>query len=64
MAFFQTGSRRISMKMSSRRSGLECGSIKQHRPHDVYPPTRQRDERLGVPLALGSLSVIEGPGLR
>jgi hypothetical protein len=52
------------MKMSSRRSGLECGSVAQHRPHHVDPPTRQRDEGLGVPLALCPLSIVEGSGLR
>jgi hypothetical protein len=54
--------RRISMKMSSRGAVLKGGSITQHRPHDVDPPTRQSDEGLGVPLALGPLALVEGPG--
>jgi hypothetical protein len=41
------------MKMSCCRAGLERGSVTQHRPHHVDPPTRQRDESLSVPLALG-----------
>jgi hypothetical protein len=52
------------MKMSSRRAGLERGSVAQHRPHDVDPPRRQRDQRLGVPLALSPLTIVEGPRLR
>ena len=52
------------MKMSSCGSGLEGSSVAQHRPHDVDPPTRQGDQSLGVPLALSSLAVVEGPGLR
>jgi hypothetical protein len=56
--------RRISRKMSSRRSGLERGSVTQHRPEDVDPPTRQGDESLSVPLALCPLAIVEGPGLR
>jgi hypothetical protein len=61
---FQTVSRRISMKMSSRRAGLEGGSVTQHRPQYVDPPTRQSDESLSMPLAFGSLAVVEDPGLR
>src|SRR5215207_2106170 len=56
--------RRISMKMSSRRAALKRSSVTQHRPHDVDPPTRQSDESLSVSLALGSLAIVEGPGLR
>jgi hypothetical protein len=51
------------MKMSSRRSGLEGGSVTQHRPHYVDPATRQRDEGLSVPLTLRPLAVVERPGL-
>jgi hypothetical protein len=40
--------RRISMKMSSRRAGLEGGSVTQHRPQYVDPPTRQSDESLSI----------------
>ena len=55
----------ISMKMSSpAEEGLEGGSVAQHRPQDVDPPSRQRDQGLGVPLALTSLAVVEGPGVR
>src|SRR4051794_39408333 len=56
--------RGISIKMSSRRAGLERGSVAQHGPQDVDPPTRQRDQGLGVSLALCPLSIIEGSGLR
>ena len=52
------------MKMSSRRSGLEGGSVTQHRPQDVHPPACQGDQGLGMPLAFGSLALVEGPGLR
>jgi hypothetical protein len=52
------------MKMSSRRAGFEGGSITEHRPDYVHPPTGERDECLNVPLALGPLSVVESPGLR
>src|SRR5919112_3486683 len=55
---------RISMKMSSRRALLELGSVTQHRPHNVDPPTRQGDEGLRVPLALRPLAIVESPGLR
>jgi hypothetical protein len=41
------------MKMSSRRALLELGSVAQHRPYDVDPPTRQGDEGLRVSLVLG-----------
>src|SRR5215212_5051981 len=37
---FRTVSRRISMKMSSRRAALKRGSVTQHRPEDVDPPPR------------------------
>lgn len=50
--------------MSSRRPGLERGSVTQHRPHYVDPATRQRDEGLSVPLTLRPLAVVERPGLR
>ena len=52
------------MKMSSRGSGLKGSTVTQHRPDHVHSPTGKRDERLDVPLALCSLSVVEGPGLR
>src|SRR3712207_6557734 len=52
---FSDSFRRISMKMSSRRTGLKRGSVTQHRPKDIDPPTRQRDQSLSVPLALSSL---------
>src|SRR5215211_398657 len=55
---------RISMKMSSRRAGLEGGSVAQHRPQHVDPPTSEGDHCLGVPLALSPLTVVESPGLR
>jgi hypothetical protein len=58
---FTESRRRISMKMSSRRAGLERGSVTQHRPHDVDPPTRQRDESLSVPFALGPFAIVEDP---
>jgi hypothetical protein len=51
------------MKMSSRRALLELGSVTQHRPHDVDPPTRQGDEGLRVSVALGPLAIVEGPRL-
>src|SRR5215218_7141634 len=54
----------ISMKMSSCRWGLEGGPVAQHRPQDVDPPSRQRDQGLGVLLALTSLAVVEGPRVR
>jgi hypothetical protein len=38
----------ISMKMSSCRWGLEGGPVAQHRPQDVDPPSRQRDQGLWV----------------
>src|SRR5215207_5242649 len=53
---------RISMKMSSRRASFVGGSVTQHRPHNIDPPTRQGDESLGVPLTLGPLAIVEGPG--
>src|SRR3712207_8201767 len=56
--------RRISMKMSSRRAALKRGSIKQHRPHNIDSPTRQRDESLSVPLAFGPLAPVDGSGRR
>jgi hypothetical protein len=52
------------MKMSSCRAALKRSSVTQHRPYDVDPPTRQGDESLSVPLALGPLAIVEGPGLR
>jgi hypothetical protein len=55
---------RISMKMSSRRAVLKRGSVAQHRPHHIDPPTRQGDESLSVPLALGPLAIVESPRLR
>src|SRR5215207_1315897 len=54
----------ISMKMSSCGSGLEGGLVTQHRPQDVNPATGQRDQGLGVLLALPSLAVVEGSGVR
>ena len=51
------------MKMSSCRRDLEGGLVAQHRPHYVDPPTSQRDEGLGVLLALPPLAVVEGPGV-
>jgi hypothetical protein len=51
------------MKMSSCRTGLEGASVAQHRPDNIDPPTRQSDESLGVPLALGPLAIVEGSGL-
>src|SRR5688572_33480303 len=53
----------ISMKMSSCGSGLKGGPVTQHRPQDVDPPTGQSDQGLGVLLALGSLAIVEGPGV-
>src|SRR5215217_3085650 len=53
----------ISMKMSSRRSGLESGPIPQHCPQDVDSSPGEGDQRLGVLLALGSLAVVESSGL-
>src|SRR5918993_5448982 len=50
--------------MSSRRPGLERGSVTQHRPHYLDPATRQRDESLSVPLTLRPLALVERPGLR
>jgi hypothetical protein len=50
------------MKMSSRRAALKGGPVTQHCPQNIDPPTRQRDESLGVPLALGPLAIIEGSG--
>ena len=37
---FTESRRRISMKMSSRRAALKHGSVTQHRPQYVHPPTR------------------------
>lgn len=54
---------RISMKMSSRRSGLKRGSVAEHRPEDVDSSARRGDHGLGMPLTLGPLAVVEGPGL-
>ena len=51
------------MKMSSRRAALERGSITQHCPQYIDPPPRQSDEGLCVPLAFGSLAIVEGSGL-
>ena len=51
------------MKMSSRRACLEGGSVAQHCPHHVDPPAGERAQGLRVPLALGSLAVVEGSGL-
>jgi hypothetical protein len=50
--------------MSSGRASLEGASVTQHRPQHVDPPTRQRDESLGVLPALGSLAVVESSGLQ
>ena len=52
------------MKMSSRRGGLEGRPVAQHRPQDVDPPAGERDQGLSVPLALGSLAIVERSGLR
>src|SRR5215210_2691576 len=53
------------MKMSSpERRRLKSRSVAQHRPQDVDPSSGERDEGLGVPLALGPLAVVEGPGVR
>jgi hypothetical protein len=52
----------ISMKMSSRRSGLEGGPVPQHRPQDVDPSAGEGDQRLSVLLALGSLAIVESSG--
>src|SRR5215212_842767 len=52
------------MKMSRDRTALEGGSITQHRPQNIDPPTRQRDESLSVPLAFSSLALVEDSGLR
>src|SRR5215212_3475999 len=52
------------MKMSSCRAVLKRGSVAQHRPHHIDPPTRQGDESLSVPLALGPLAIVESPRLR
>jgi hypothetical protein len=52
------------MKMSSCRAGLKRGSITQHRPQYVYPPTCQGDQSLRMPLAFGPLALVEGSGLR
>ena len=52
------------MKMSSRRLGFKGSPITQHRPKDVDPPTRQRDQSLSVSLALSPLAIMEDPGLR
>jgi hypothetical protein len=56
--------RRISIKMSSRRAALKRGSVAQHRPQNVDPPTRQRDESLSVSLALSPLAIVEDPRFR
>jgi len=53
------------MKMSSpERRRFEGCSVAQHRPQDIDPPAGEGDERLGMPLTLPSLAVVEGPGLR
>src|SRR3712207_5242624 len=52
------------MKMSSRRAGLECGSVTQHRPQNIDPSSSERNQGLGMPLAFRPLAVVEGPGLR
>src|SRR5215210_5791763 len=53
------------MKMSSpERRRLKSRSVAQHRPQDVDPSSGERDEGLGVPLALGPLALVEGPGVR
>src|SRR5215217_6962829 len=52
------------MKMSSRRAGLECGSVTQHRPQNIDPSSSERNQGLGMPLAFGPLALVEGPGLR
>src|SRR5215218_9405492 len=54
----------ISMKMSSCRWGLEGGPVAQHRPQDVDPASRPRDQGLGVLLALTALAVVEGSRVR
>jgi hypothetical protein len=52
------------MKMSSpERRRFEGRPIAEHGPQDVDPPSSQRDESLGVPLALPSLAVVEGSGV-
>jgi hypothetical protein len=50
------------MKLSSGDRGSELGSVPQHRPQDVDAAARQGDYGLLVPLALGSLTIVEGPG--
>ena len=52
------------MKMSSLERRFEGSTVTQHRPQDVDPPSRQRDQSLGVLLALSSLALVEGPGVR
>src|SRR5215211_3503107 len=53
------------MKMSSpERRRFESRSVAQHRPQDVDPSSGERDEGLGVPLALLPLAIVEGSGVR
>jgi hypothetical protein len=51
------------MKMSSCRLCLKGSPVAQHRPKNVDPPTRKRNQSLGVSLALSPLAVVEGSGL-
>lgn len=52
------------MKMSSCRRNLEGDLVAQHRSQNVDPPSSQCEQSLGVLLALPSLAVVEGPGVR
>src|SRR3954447_18101758 len=51
------------MKMSSRRTVLERGSVTQHRPQDVDPPAGEGDQGLSVLFAFSPLAIVESPGL-
>src|SRR5829696_3647688 len=58
------GWNRISIKMSTCRRCLERRTVAQHCPKDVDPPPSERDQSLGMLLALTPFAVVEGSGFR
>jgi hypothetical protein len=52
------------MKTPIRKARLERGAVTQHRPQYVDPPTRQGNQSLSVPFALGPLAVVNVPNYK